>query len=204
MMLLEKTVNEFISLVASSSPAPGGGSVSGLSGSLAAALLAMAVRVSTRSPGDSEEPYIRELEQIEKESCQLVEEDTEAFNQVMAAYGMAKATDEDKSIRKIAIQEALKIATRVPLRTAEVNHRLLVLAGEIAVFCKSGCLSDAATGSYMAEAGLKGALSNVYINISSLKDEEFCKEVREKAAQLESALTTLPEQIQSVVQARMG
>ncbi len=202
-MLLEKTVNQFISLVASSSPAPGGGSVSALSGSLAAALLAMAVRISTKNPGDSEEPYLSELEKIKDDCQRLVEEDTEAFNQVMAAYGMSKATDEDKSIRKIAIQEALKIATEVPLRTAEANHRLLELAGEIAVFCKSGCLSDAAVGSYLAEAGLKGSLANVYINLSSLKDEEFCKEVREKAALLESALTSLPERIQSVVRERM-
>jgi len=202
-MLIEKPVNEFISLVSSSSPAPGGGSVSALSAGLAAALLAMAVRVSTKSQGGGDEPYVAELEKIAGESQRLVEEDTEAFNQVMAAYALPKASDEDKSLRKIAIQQSMKIATEVPLRTAQASHRLLALALEISVFCKSGCLSDAAVGSYLAEAGLKGSLANVYINISSLKDEEFLGEVREKVALLESALATLPGQIQSVVKERM-
>jgi len=170
-MDMKTTVSGFIADLASPSPAPGGGSASALSGSMGAALLEMAVRITKNiSDGDGEVPLLREIPLLREQCFQLIEEDAEAFRKVMEAYRLPKGDDGEKRRRSSAIQEALRGATEVPLRTAETCLEIITCAGAVIALCKESCISDAMVGFYSAEAGFHGAMANVDINLPSLKD----------------------------------
>jgi len=118
-MTKDTTAAAFIADLASASPAPGGGSASALSGSMGAALLEMAVRITLKiNVGDGDIPLLQALTPLKDQCFRLIEEDAAAFRKVMDAYGLPKTNDDEKRERSAAIQEALKTATRVPLRTA--------------------------------------------------------------------------------------
>jgi formiminotetrahydrofolate cyclodeaminase len=180
-MTKDTTAAAFIADLASASPAPGGGSASALSGSMGAALLEMAVRITRKiNEGDGDIPLLQALTPLKDQCFSLIEEDAAAFRKVMDAYGLPKTNDDEKRERSAAIQEALKTATEVPLRTAGLCQEIMTLARQVIPLCKESCVSDAVVGFYCAEAGLEGALANVAINISSLKNEEFKQEVLDR------------------------
>ena len=119
-MLIQKTVKQFLDELASNSPAPGGGSVAALSGSLGAALTSMVcnLTIGKKKYADAENEMKRILtqsEELRKTFTQLIDKDTDAFNKVMEAYGLPKETDGQKALRSVAIQEATKEATLIPL-----------------------------------------------------------------------------------------
>jgi len=207
-MLMDMTVRDFLKELASNSPAPGGGSVSALAGSLAAALVSMVARLSEKQPiPDGVEETAVVLAKAEKLRAVLeqdVDADTEAFNQVMKAYGLPKGTELEKEERSRAIQQALKGAALQPMKVARECLDVLELCSWAAAHGNPNALSDAGVASLLAQAGLRGALYNVEINLSSIRDPEFKeKMLQEKEAILKKALQ-LQEELKETVESRLS
>ncbi|MDQ7821903.1 MAG: cyclodeaminase/cyclohydrolase family protein [Candidatus Eremiobacteraeota bacterium] len=179
-MLKDKTVSEFLKALSSASPAPGGGSASALGGAMAVGLFEMAVRITYKNVPELIDPFLAKLVPLREQGVSLIDEDTEAFRIVMEAYGLPKDGEEERKARSVKIQAALRRATEVPLRTAENSLALMQGGQELIALCRESCMSDAAVGFFLAEAAFKGALANVELNLSSLKDEAYVGEVRER------------------------
>jgi glutamate formiminotransferase/formiminotetrahydrofolate cyclodeaminase len=174
--LTAMTVEGFADETLRESPAPGGGSVSAYMGALGAALGTMVANLSAHKPGwdDRWEEFGVWAEkgvEIETELLQLVDEDTEAFNRIMAAFSMPKATDEDKKLRSEAIQRATLFAAQVPLETMKASSKVFELCRAMVEQGNPNSVSDAGVGALAARAAVMGAGLNVKINAASLKDK---------------------------------
>ncbi len=185
-MLIKKQVDDFIEELASDSPAPGGGSVAALSGAMGAGLVSMVARLTIGKKGyedvqDLIEQTLAASEKIRAELTLLVDKDTQAFNQVMAAFKMPKKTQAEKSLRSDAIQSAFQNATLTPLRAAELCLGVLELALSIAGKANQNAASDLGVAAQMAYAGAEGAVMNVKINLPSIKNLQFSEEKKTKA-----------------------
>lgn len=171
-MLMEMTEKEFLQELASDSPAPGGGSVSALAGALSAALVSMVAQLTSdkqQAQKDILERAADLMAVLEKD----VDADTEAFNKVMDAYRLPKQTEEDKKERSQAIQEALQGAALHPMKVARQCLDVLQLCSWAAAEGNPNALSDAGVAALLAQSGIKGALYNVEINLTSIKDQQF-------------------------------
>jgi formiminotetrahydrofolate cyclodeaminase len=185
-MLDTKSVREFISELGSNSPVPGGGSVAALSSSLASALSSMVFNLTVgkkayNSLSEEEKAQVNSSLEItsnlKDEFLDLMNEDTVAFNSVMEAFKLPKETEEEKAIRSEKIQEGYKVAIAVPL---EVAKRTFNLYEHILVAVKYGnknAISDGGVAALMAQSAIEGAILNVRINLSGLKDEEYKKAI---------------------------
>jgi glutamate formiminotransferase/formiminotetrahydrofolate cyclodeaminase len=176
--LASMNVNSFLSELASSSPAPGGGSVAALAGSLGAALSSMVCSLTLGKDKyvdvqDEIKDVLRKSEKSRKDLIKLIDEDTQAFNDVIKAFKMPKETIEQKEKRSQAIQQGYKTAAKIPLETAKKCEEILDLAIIVAKKGNQNSITDAAVSALMAHAGLKSALLNVKINLGSIKDEDF-------------------------------
>ena len=177
-MLVNLSVEEFSQVLGSNSPAPGGGSVAALSGSLGADLISMVCNLSIGK--EDYESFRNELtaaleksQALSKSLLKRVDLDTEAFNGVMAAFKMAKQTESEKELRKEAIQTGFKEAVQSPAGIARECFEVLQLAEKLIGKSNSNALSDLGVASQQAYAGLEGGIMNVKINVPSIKDEEF-------------------------------
>lgn len=184
-MLVQMKITDFIEETASNSPAPGGGSISALAGALAGALTAMVCRLTIGNSKYTEvqsevEGILKEADSLRKTLIDCVDADTEAFNKVMAAYKLPKATDEEKAARSNAIQCSMQHAASLPLDVAECCVKVLEMAGRVLTIGNANAASDAAVAGLMAHAGLHGALYNVKINLGSIKDETFITATKAK------------------------
>ena len=121
---------------------------------------------------------------LQQELLHLVDADTEAFNRIMAAFGMPKGTEEEKQLRSAAIQEATLFAAQVPLQTMKVSMKVFPLCRAMAEQGNPNSLSDAGVGALAARAAVWGAGLNVKINASSLKDKERAAALIQEAEQL--------------------
>lgn len=172
----------FLDEVASSSPAPGGGSVAALSGALGAALSSMVCNLTRGKQGyEKVQDEIREIleksEGLRKDLTDLIDKDTDAFNEVMKALKMPKETENQKEQRRNAMQTAFKQAAEVPLETARKCVEILDVAHIVAVKGNKSSISDAAVSALMAQTGVQAAMLNVRINLSSIKDTEYVAQV---------------------------
>lgn len=189
--LVDMTVAGFADETASESPAPGGGSISAYLGSLAAALATMVANLSSHKSGwDDQWQYFSEWAEkgqaMKDELLHLVDEDTDAFNRIMNAFGMPKANEEEKAARSAAIQEATKYATEVPLHTMRAAVATFPLIRAMVERGNPNSVSDAGVGALCARSAVMGAHLNVKINAASLKDEAFKQQVLSEAAQIEA------------------
>lgn len=187
--LTDLTVKGFADETARESPAPGGGSVSAYMGAMGAALGTMVANLSSHKPGwdDRWEEFSQWAEQglaIEQELLRLVDEDTEAFNKIMAAFGMPKATDEDKRLRAEAIEKATLFAAQVPLQTMKSSMKVFALCKAMVEKGNPNSVSDAGVGALAARSAVLGAGMNVKINASSLKDKAAAQALVEEAQAL--------------------
>ena len=185
----EPGMEEFISSVASSEPVPGGGSVSALAGSLAAALGEMVAGLTEgKKKYESVDGRVRELHArltVARGALhELVREDAAAYQQVMRAMKLPKATPEEKTARNAAIEQATRSATEVPLRTARMAAEVVADLEVLAGIGNTNARSDAAVGAQLACAAIKGAQYNVLINLPGLKDTSFAESCRTEAAAL--------------------
>jgi formiminotetrahydrofolate cyclodeaminase len=187
--LANETVEEFLANLASQSPTPGGGSVAALCGALSTALSSMVSRLTIgKCPPQLEKEMIKtmkESDDLRSELVRLVDEDANAFNGVMDAFKMPKENEKQKKERKKKIQEAYKKAALVPLNTAVRCSTAMELARFIAANGNENSISDAGVAALMADAGIKAAIMNVEINLPSIKDDTFVKEIKEKIGKLE-------------------
>ena len=202
--LVDLTVKEFAHETARESPAPGGGSVSAYMGAMGAALGTMVANLSSHKPGWDErwEEFARYAEQgmaIQEELLHLVDEDTEAFNRIMAAFGMPKGNEEEKRLRSAAIQEATLFAAQVPLQTMKVAMRVFPLCRAMVEKGNPNSVSDAGVGTLAGRAAVLGAGMNVKINASSLKDKAKAAELIAEADRLIAQANSLEEEIRVMV-----
>jgi methenyltetrahydrofolate cyclohydrolase len=185
--LLELTAGELLDRFASPDPTPGGGSAAALAGGLGAALVAMVCAMPKTRTGATEErarldAALAWVGEAGHRLRALVEEDARAYDAVMAAYRLPKATEAEKAARKAAIAAALVRATEVPLETAEACLVVLKAAGEAAAHGNQNALSDARTGGALGLAGLTGAAENVRINAGSQAESGAAALERAEAA----------------------
>lgn len=179
----------FLDEVASSSPAPGGGSVAALAGALGAALTSMVCNLTRAKQGyESVQKEIAEVleksEGLRKDLTDLIDKDTEAFNEVMTSLKMPKETEEQKEQRKNAMQTAFKGAAEVPLETARKCVQILDVAHIVAIKGNKNSISDAAVSALMAQTGVQAAMLNVRINLSSIKDADYVTQVTNELHEL--------------------
>lgn len=173
--LVELTALSLADLTASEAPAPGGGSISAYMGALAAALGTMVANLSAHKAGwDDRWKEFSDLadsgRRIQDELIALVDEDTAAFNSIMAALSMPKGTDEERAARDEALEQATLYATEVPLRTAKAAFSTFDLLTAVAEQGNPNSVSDAGVGALAAEAAVAGAVLNVRINAAGLKN----------------------------------
>ena len=187
--LTDLTVKGFADETARESPAPGGGSVAAYMGAMGAALGTMVANLSAHKPGwdNRWEKFSNWAEQgiaIEQELLHLVNEDTEAFNKIMAAFGMPKATDDDKARRAEAIENATLFAAQIPLLTMKAAMKVLPLCRAMAETGNPNSVSDAGVGALAARSAVIGAALNVKINAASLQDKATAQSLIDEAEAL--------------------
>jgi formiminotetrahydrofolate cyclodeaminase len=185
------TVRELSDRLATRDPVPGGGSVAAVSGVLAAALVRMVVELSeTRPDLVASEPERREIGRAaataQRELLELADRDADAFAGVVRARRMPRDTDADRASRTTELRAAMRNATRVPLRTAQVASEVLDLAARVAPIGNPHAASDAGVAAQLASAAVRGAALNVRINLASLADDDPLR--AEAAASLERLL----------------
>ena len=206
--LASMKVNGFLSELASSSPAPGGGSVAALAGSLGAALSSMVCNLTIGKEKyadvqDEIKEVLKKSEQLRKKLTKLIDEDTEAFNDVMKAFKMPKETEEQKKKRSEAIQEGYKTAAAVPLETANTCEKILDVAMVVAKKGNQNSITDSAVSALMAQAGVESAILNVKINRGSIKDETFVKKISSELDKLQKNTAKKTEEIMKIVYSKM-
>lgn len=189
-MIKDNSIQKFLDELAGSSSTPGGGSAAAVMGATGAALVSMVCNLTIGKKNYAEvEAEMREVlgrsENLRHRLTGMINDDVAAFNQVMAAYGMPKNSDEEKARRTAAIQEALKRATQVPLSCAKVSFEVMQLAKRAAEKGNVNVVSDAGVAVLAACAALKSAALNVYVNTAAIKDEAFNAQ---KLAELDKVL----------------
>lgn len=199
------TVKGFADETLRESPAPGGGSVAAYMGALGAALGTMVANLSAHKPGwdDCWEEFSRWADkgvELEAELLHLVDEDTEAFNRIMTAFGMPKNTDEDKRLRSEAIQKATLFAAQVPLETMKASFKAFEICKAMAETGNPNSVSDAGVGALAARAAVLGAGLNVKINASSLKDKAQAEALINEANNLMAEADKAEREVMEIVE----
>lgn len=207
-MLVDMKINEFLDMLASNAPAPGGGSAAALSGAISAGLVSMVCNLTIGKKGYEDvaekiKTLLERSEELRAELTKLIDLDTEAFNGIMAAMKLPKETDEQKSVRKEAIQAATKKATQVPMKTMEFSLEILELAREVAEIGNRNAVSDAGVSASLAYAAMESALFNIRINLGSIKDEVFVEEIEERSEDLMDEADELFEEVSDILDSKL-
>lgn len=190
MELRKLTVEGFINETASSSPAPGGGSVAALNAASSAALIAMVADLTIgKEKYKASEEEMKDIAAkagaLKDQFLSLIDEDSNAFNKIMAAFKLPKDTDEAKKARSAAIQEATKGAALVPFKVGETANTLFALAEAVILRGNPNAVTDGAAAAMNARAAVRGAFLNVKINLGSIKDQVFVDDLKAKMAVIE-------------------
>lgn len=188
--LTDLTVKGLLDVTAGKDPVPGGGSISALSGSIAAALTEMVagLTIGKKKYAEVEEQMKQLVERVQQIRQQLildVDRDSEAYNVVFAAFQMPKDTDEEKAARSAQIQEATKIAANVPMEVARRVYSLLSDIEEVVSNGNQNAVTDGCVAMMSARNAIIGALFNVRINLTSIKDEQYVADMTAEADRLE-------------------
>jgi glutamate formiminotransferase/formiminotetrahydrofolate cyclodeaminase len=209
-MYIEKPMKHYIDKLASSSPEPGGGSASALVGSLGAALVGMVGNLTLGKEKYKDvqgeiETLLKETESVRADLQRLVQEDTEAFSGVSAAYKLPKETDEQKKARSAKIQEALKgAATEVPFQICEKSLVVARLSKTAAEIGNVGAVSDAGIAALLADACAQGGAMNVKINLNSIRDEAFTGPKWVRVQEILKEVAGLREEVVAMTYEKMG
>lgn len=200
MKLAEMQVAQFVDVMASDAPAPGGGSAAALEGALGAALTAMvcALTVGKKKYADVQELAVesqKKAEDLKARFVNVMDRDTEAFNAVSAVFAMPKDTDEQKAARKAAMQEALKGCTKTPFEMMQLACETLELTRSLVGRLNASAASDLGCSALSLRAAIQGAWLNVLINISGIADEAFAAEYRKNGEALLAKALPLADEI---------
>lgn len=202
--LVDLSCKAFADETASESPAPGGGSISAYMGALAAALGTMVANLSAHKAGwdDRWEEFSDCAEKgraILDRLILLVDEDTEAFNRIMAVFAMPKNTPEEKAARSAALEAATLYATEVPLRTMKAAYDTFDLLRQMASQGNPASVSDAGVGALAARSAVLGAQLNVRINAAGLKDRDTADKILTEAAEIAASAIAREQEILAIV-----
>ena len=183
--LIDLDVKKYMENLASNLPAPGGGSASALAGAQGISLVMMVAELTVGKEKYRDwEAYcqkaISDGTVIQTNFLKAIDDDTDAYNKVGAAFKLPKNTDEEKAARSRAIQDAIVLATRVPLRTMEISLEALKLAKSLIGKSNPNCSSDIGVGALNLKSALMGAWLNVKINLPGIKDEALRNELFKK------------------------
>ena len=189
-MLSELTIKEFLEKIASGTPTPGGGSVAALSTALAASLTEMVANLTIGKKGyDNVEDEMRAVAQstlrLRNKLVSAIENDSDAYNEVMTALKLPGNTEAEKHHREEMIQSGLKQATLVPMAVAEDAIWVMELAGKMVAKGNKNAITDGAVAVMMAKTAVLSALYNVRINLMTIKDKVFIDEISKQAKELE-------------------
>lgn len=207
--LVDMTCRDFALETASESPAPGGGSISAYMGALGAALGAMVANLSSHKAGWDERweefsDYAERGQELLRELLALVDEDTEAFNRIMAVFAMPKATDEEKAARSAALQSATLYATQVPLKTMKVSFKVFEIVRAMAEIGNPNSVSDAGVGALAARSAVLGAQLNVKINAAGLKDRQTAETLIAEADSIAAQAVEAEKEVLEIVNSKIG
>ena len=207
--LVDLTCKGFAEETSRESPAPGGGSISAYMGALGAALGTMVANLSAHKPGWDERwelfsDWAEKGKRVMNELLALVDEDTEAFNCIMAVFGMPKGTDQEKAARAEAMEKATLYATEVPLKTMKASFRAFEVAEAMAAEGNPNSVSDAGVGALAARSAVLGAFLNVKINAAGLKDRVKAEVLVAEAAEIAAAAEEQEKKILEIVNSKIN
>lgn len=212
MKLIDFTLKNFAEEVESLSPAPGGGSCSAYSSAVGVCLARMMANLSfNKKKYEAHDEKIKAqftdsfeaLETVKNELLDLVDKDTESFNEVMKAFKLPKETEEEKELRKEAIQKATWLSIETPYRVAELTLDAMKKMKVIYEYGNENALSDVGVGYGMCALGAEGAILNVKINLGSISDVEKAKQMEDKCNAMLEEVTTLRNEILSAVHSKL-
>ena len=206
--LASMNLKAFAEETGSESPAPGGGSISAYMGSLGAALATMVANLSSHKRGwdDRWEEFSDHAERgtyLYNALLKKVDEDTDAFNQIMNAFGLPKSSDEEKANRSQAIQDATKNAIQVPFETMKLTLESMDLIHQMAKIGNPNSISDAGVGALAARSAVWGAYLNVKINMADLKDKEYVSRISKEAEEIKTNAINLEQVILELVESKI-
>jgi formiminotetrahydrofolate cyclodeaminase len=189
MKLTDRTVTELLAAFRSADPTPGGGSASALAGAVGASLLAMVAALpKPKAATDDDLLRLRRAGQLCTELARqltaLIDRDSEAYELVVQAYRMPKATDEEKAARTAKVQQTMRVAIHAPLDVMRACNEAATQGAAIADLGNQNASSDVQVGLELLRAGLRGAKVNVEINLGSVKDAAYVDVVRAEVARL--------------------
>ena len=208
-MITQRPLATFLDELASGAPTPGGGSAAAIIGAMGAALISMVCNVTIGKKGheavEAEMKSVRdEAEKLRLRLTSMVAEDIAAFDGLMAAYRLPKATEDEKSRRATAIQSSLLGATETPLACARACAEVVALSRRAGEKGYAGVISDAGVGVLAANTALRSAALNVYINAPSLKDRAFADAATADLEQLLDTCARESELVFELVRSRLG
>jgi len=203
------SLGQFTRLVASGDPTPGGGSAVALTAALSAALCAMVARLTVgkekyRDSRESMESLRDTADELAGVFLELVTKDTEAYNEVLAAFKLPKETEAQQSARRQAIEGAMRQATTVPLTTLENLHRVADLARQALQHGNPNCLTDAGVAVQLMRAAAVGAAYNVRINLPGINDPKLAETLLARSNELRAQVEKASAELEQMVEERLG
>lgn len=207
--LVSMTLTDFANETASESPAPGGGSISAYVGALGISLGTMVANLSSHKKGWDERwaefsDWAEKGEQYKSELIKLVDADTAAFNKIMQAFALPKATPEEKAARTQAIQEATKYAIEIPFKVMETAYASMEVIKQMVIEGNPNSVTDAGVGALCARSAVIGAYMNVRINGTGYNDKAFVTDIIAKGKEIESKTIALEAEIIGLVNEKIG
>lgn len=206
--LMQKTCSDFADETASESPAPGGGSISAYMGALGVSLATMVANLSSHKAGWDERweefsSWAEKGQALKDELILLVDEDTNAFNKIMDAFGLPKNTDQEKADRTSAIQAATKYAIEIPFKVMKKSFETMEIIKAMAETGNPNSVTDAGVGALASRSAVMGAYLNVKINASGLKDKAYVDQVLAEGAEIERKAQQMEEEILVLVNTKI-
>lgn len=207
--LVGMKLNQFADETASESPAPGGGSVSAYVGALGISLGTMVANLSSHKKGWDERwdefgQWADKGQQYKNELVRLVDEDTHSFNRIMQAMALPKNSDEEKAVRKQAIQEATKYAIEVPFKVMQTALASMEVIKAMAESGNPNSVTDAGVGALCARTAVLGAFMNVKINASGYDDKAYVNEILASGTEIEKKAIALETEIIKTVDGKIS
>ncbi len=200
-MFKNQSLDEFLTELSSRNPTPGGGSASGLAAAMGVALVEMVANVvSARDEAEKSRlaSFVLACDAAREEFAAMMDQDSAAFEGYMSAVKLPKVTDEERSVRRSAMQDALKGSTSVPLSLAQQVCAFAELLATTFSDAPKDIASDLYVGAAMLEAALEGGIANVYVNLAYLRDVDFKDQVRAAIQQCQTCKAVVGSFKQSI------
>jgi glutamate formiminotransferase/formiminotetrahydrofolate cyclodeaminase len=207
--LIKMSLSNFVDETASESPAPGGGSISAYVGTLGISLATMVANLSSHKVGwddrwEEFSNWAAKGQHFKEQLIKLVDEDTLAFNKIMNAFGLPKTTEQEKILRKEAIQQATKYAIEIPFKVMNVAFESMEIIKAMALIGNPNSVSDAGVGALCARTAVMGAYMNVRINAADFEDKVYVAKILSEGKDIEQNAIKMELEILAIVNSKIG